>query len=146
VTGGPEQAAAAELGALVGADAGNASAHCPVLECVCATISHMGPVGSGQTAKLISNYLALGTAALVADTFNVARQADVDWAKLYAAMLRGSGNSGALRKIVEPALQRRLRRIRILARQRQQGHGLLHGAGRRARDWLGHGAPGHGGL
>jgi 3-hydroxyisobutyrate dehydrogenase-like beta-hydroxyacid dehydrogenase len=65
----------------------------PVLECICATISHMGPVGSGQTAKLISNYLALGTAAVVADAFNVARQAEVDWDKLYAAMLRGSGNS-----------------------------------------------------
>jgi 3-hydroxyisobutyrate dehydrogenase-like beta-hydroxyacid dehydrogenase len=104
VTGGPEQAAAAELGALVGADVETFKRIVPVLECLCATISHMGPVGSGQTAKLISNYLALGTAAVVADAFNVARQADVDWAKLYAAMLRGSGNSGALRKMVEPAL------------------------------------------
>ena len=105
VMGGPDQAAAAELGALVGAEPETFDRIRPVLECYCASISHVGPVGAGQTAKLISNYLSLGTAALVADVFNVARRAGVDWAKLYAAMLRGSGNSGALRRMVEPALQ-----------------------------------------
>lgn len=105
VTGGPAQAAAADLGTLVGADAETLERIRPLLESVCATISHVGPVGAGQTAKLISNYLALGTAALVADTFNVARKAGVDWEKLYSVILRGSGNSGALRRIMEPALQ-----------------------------------------
>jgi len=105
VMGGPDQAAAAELGALVGADPETFERIRPVLECYCASISHCGAVGAGQTAKLISNYLSLGTAALVADVFNVARQAGVNWEKLYAAMLRGSGNSGALRRMVEPALQ-----------------------------------------
>jgi 3-hydroxyisobutyrate dehydrogenase-like beta-hydroxyacid dehydrogenase len=105
VMGGPDQSAAAELGALVGAEPETFERIRPVLECYCASISHVGPVGAGQTAKLISNYLSLGTAALVADVFNVARQAGVDWAKLYAAMLLGSGNSGALRRMVEPALQ-----------------------------------------
>lgn len=105
VAGGPAQAAAAELGALVGADEETLERIRPLLECVCATIAHVGPVGAGQTAKLISNYLALGTAALVADTFNVARKAGVDWEKLYSVILRGSGNSGALRRIMEPALQ-----------------------------------------
>lgn len=104
VAGGPEQAAAAELGALVGADPETLERIRPVLECVCATVSHVGPVGSGQTAKLISNYLVLGMVTLVADAFNVARKSGVDREKLYAAMLRGSGNSGVLRKIVEPAL------------------------------------------
>lgn len=105
VMGGPDQAAAAELGALVGADPQTFERIRPVLECYCASISHVGPVGTGQTAKLISNYLSLGTAALVADVFNVARKAQIDWEKLYAAMLRGSGNSGALRRMVEPAIQ-----------------------------------------
>lgn len=105
VAGGPEQAEAAELGALVGADPETLEKIRPVLECFCATISHMGPVGAGQTAKLVSNYLVLGMVALIADTYNVARKANVDWGKLYAAMLRGSNNSGALRKIVGPALE-----------------------------------------
>jgi 3-hydroxyisobutyrate dehydrogenase-like beta-hydroxyacid dehydrogenase len=104
VMGGPVQAAAAELGALVGAEPETLERIRPVLECLCATISHVGPVGAGQTAKLICNYLSLGTAALIADVFNVARKAGVEWEKLYPVLLRGSGNSVALRRIMEPAL------------------------------------------
>jgi 3-hydroxyisobutyrate dehydrogenase-like beta-hydroxyacid dehydrogenase len=62
-------------------------------------------VGAGQTAKLISNYLSIGMAALISDVFNVARKAGVEWDKLYAAMLTGSGNSVALRRMIEPALR-----------------------------------------
>jgi 3-hydroxyisobutyrate dehydrogenase-like beta-hydroxyacid dehydrogenase len=105
VMGGPDQAAAAELGALVGAEPETFERIRPVLESFCASISHVGPVGSGQTAKLICNYLGLGMAALIADAFTVARKAEIDWSKLYDALLRGSTNSGALRRIMEPALQ-----------------------------------------
>jgi 3-hydroxyisobutyrate dehydrogenase len=42
--------------------------------------------------------------ALIADTFNTAARARVDWTKLYEVMLAGSNNSGALRKMVGPAL------------------------------------------
>lgn len=104
LTGGPEQAAVAELGALVGADDATFKRIEPILASFCATISHMGPVGAGGSAKLVSNYLVLGMVALIADSYTVARKAGVDWEKLYAAMLRGSNNSGALRKIVAPAL------------------------------------------
>jgi 3-hydroxyisobutyrate dehydrogenase-like beta-hydroxyacid dehydrogenase len=34
-----------------------------------------------------------------------ARKAEIDWSKLYDALLRGSTNSAALRRIMEPALQ-----------------------------------------
>jgi 3-hydroxyisobutyrate dehydrogenase-like beta-hydroxyacid dehydrogenase len=105
VMGGPAQAAGAELGALVGAEPETLERIRPVLECLCASISHVGPVGAGQTAKLISNYLSIGTAALISDVFNVARKAGVEWDKLYAAMLTGSGNSVALRRMIEPALR-----------------------------------------
>jgi 3-hydroxyisobutyrate dehydrogenase-like beta-hydroxyacid dehydrogenase len=105
VMGGPDQAAAAELGALVGAEPETFERIRPILEAFCASISHVGPVGSGQTAKLICNYLGLGMAALIADAFTVARKAEIDWSKLYEALLRGSTNSGALRRIMEPALK-----------------------------------------
>ena len=105
VTGGPDQAAAAELGSLVGADAETFERIRPLLECTCASVSHVGPVGAGQTAKLITNYLALGMAALIADTFNVARKAEINCEKLHAALLRGSANSVALRRMIEPALR-----------------------------------------
>lgn len=104
MTGGPEQAAAAELGVLCGASPETFAAIMPVLSCFSTAIRHMGPVGSGHAAKLISNFLVTGMIALVAQAFGVARTADIDWRNLYDVMLNGSGNSGVLRKMVAPAL------------------------------------------
>ena len=43
--------------------------------------------------------------ALVAEAFGAARASTIDWKDLYEVMLNGSGNSGVLRKMVEPALK-----------------------------------------
>jgi 3-hydroxyisobutyrate dehydrogenase-like beta-hydroxyacid dehydrogenase len=104
VTGGPEQAEKSDLGVLCGASAETYAKIKPILSCIASTVRHLGPVGSGQTAKLISNYLVTGMIALVAETFSAARESRIDWGNLYEAMLNGSGNSGVLRKMVEPAL------------------------------------------
>jgi 3-hydroxyisobutyrate dehydrogenase-like beta-hydroxyacid dehydrogenase len=104
LTGGPEQAAVGELGALCGARADVFARMEPVIMAFASTIRHMGPVGSGHTAKLISNYLVTGMIALVGESFAAAAAAGIDRAKLYEAMLNGSGNSGVLRKMVGPAL------------------------------------------
>ena len=104
LTGGPEQAASAELGVLCGAGPETFSSILPLLSCFATTIRHMGPVGSGHAAKLISNFLVTGMIALVAQAFHAARKADIDWRNLYEVMLNGSGNSGVLRKMVAPAL------------------------------------------
>ena len=79
-------------------------AFCPLLSCFATTIRHMGPVGSGHAAKLISNFLVTGMITLVAQAFGTARKASIDWRDLYEVMLNGSGNSGVLRKMVAPAL------------------------------------------
>ncbi len=104
MTGGPEEAEAGETGALVGAEAETFAALAPLIACYASRIVHFGPVGAGHTAKLISNYLVCGMVALIADSFNTAVRAQVEWDKLYEVMLAGSGNSGALRKIVGPAI------------------------------------------
>ena len=105
VTGGPEQAEQGELGVLCGADAETFARIEPLLSCFATTIKHFGPPGSGHTAKLISNYLVTGMVALVAEAFGAAHKAQIDWKDLYEVMLNGSGNSGVLRKMVEPALK-----------------------------------------
>jgi 3-hydroxyisobutyrate dehydrogenase-like beta-hydroxyacid dehydrogenase len=105
LTGGPEQAARAELGVLCGADDKTFAAILPVFQCFATTIKHFGPPGSGHTAKLISNYLVTGMAALVSEVFGAAHAAHIDWKDLYEVMLNGSGNSGVLRKMVGPALE-----------------------------------------
>lgn len=105
LTGGPEQAEQGVLGVLCGASPETFARIEPLLACFATTIRHFGPPGSGNTAKLISNYLVTGMVALVAEAFGAARAAQVDWQDLYEVMLNGSGNSGVLRKMVEPALK-----------------------------------------
>jgi 3-hydroxyisobutyrate dehydrogenase-like beta-hydroxyacid dehydrogenase len=104
MTGGPEQVLAREAGALVGADAGTFRIIEPVIASYCSRIEHFGPPGSGHVAKLISNYLACGMVALIADSYRAARRANVDWRKLYDVQLQGSTKSGALKKMIGPAL------------------------------------------
>jgi 3-hydroxyisobutyrate dehydrogenase-like beta-hydroxyacid dehydrogenase len=104
LTGGPEQAAKCQLGVLCGASPETYAAIEPLLLSFASTVRHMGPVGTGHAAKLISNYLVTGMIALVSEAFSAARETGIGWRNLYEAMLNGSGNSGVLRKMVEPAL------------------------------------------
>jgi len=104
VTGGPEVAEKGELGVLCGADDKTFAAIEPLLSSFAMTIRHIGPPGSGHTAKLISNYLVGGMVALVAEAFGAAHKAQIGWNDLYEVMLNGSGNSGVLRKMVASAL------------------------------------------
>ena len=105
LTGGPEQAEQGVLGVLCGASKDTFARIEPLLSCFATTIRHFGPPGSGHAAKLISNYLVTGMVALVAEAFGAAHRATIDWKDLYEVMLNGSGNSGVLRKMVEPALR-----------------------------------------
>jgi 3-hydroxyisobutyrate dehydrogenase-like beta-hydroxyacid dehydrogenase len=105
LTGGPEQAEQGVLGVLCGASEDTFARIEPLLSCFASTIRRFGPPGSGHTAKLISNFLVTGMVALVTEAFTAARKAQVDWQDLYEVMLNGSGNSGVLRKMVEPALK-----------------------------------------
>ncbi|WP_421693920.1 NAD(P)-dependent oxidoreductase [Aestuariivirga sp.] len=105
LTGGPEQAEQGVLGVLCGATPETFARIEPLLACFATTIRHFGPPGSGHTAKLISNYLVTGMVALVAEAFSTAHTAQIGWQDLYDVMQNGSGNSGVLRKMVEPALK-----------------------------------------
>ena len=105
LTGGPEQAESGQLGVFCGASPEVFLTLRPLFSCFATIVRHMGPVGSGHTAKLISNYLVTGMIALVAEAFGTARRAEIDWRDLYEGMLNGSGNSGVLRKMVAPALE-----------------------------------------
>lgn len=104
VTGGADQARQGVLGAIVGCDGELPGQARDVLSCFCRQIEHFGPVGAGARAKLVSNFLALGTAALVIETFRQARELGVDWQKLYELAQLGSGKSVGLDRIVGGAI------------------------------------------
>jgi 3-hydroxyisobutyrate dehydrogenase-like beta-hydroxyacid dehydrogenase len=105
VAGGVKQAAAGELGAFVGADAAAFETARPLLEAMCKTIHHFGPPGTGGTAKLLSNYLVFSMVAAVIEVFTKAREAGVDWSKLYDIAICGSGDSGVLRRMIGSAVE-----------------------------------------
>ncbi len=105
VTGGVKQAAAGELGALVGAEPEAFSAAVPILDVLCRKVHHFGLRGSGNTAKLLNNFMVLGLAALVTEAFSRADEAGVDWRKLYDVVICGSADSGVLRRIVGSAVR-----------------------------------------
>jgi len=104
VAGGPKEASGGVLGALVGGVQVDVDRARPVLDCFCREVSWFGGPGSGNVAKLINNYMVLGIVAVSIEAFQRARDASIDWKKLYDVMLCGSGNSGALRRMMEPAL------------------------------------------
>jgi hypothetical protein len=59
----------------------------------------------GAKTKLISNFLALGTATLVVESMKVAKQNGVDWEKFYKLASKGSGHSMSLDRIAPKAIE-----------------------------------------
>lgn len=104
VAGGPNEARAGSLGALVGGAEADVERARVLLDCFCREISWFGEPGAGNVAKLINNYMVLGVVAVSIEAFQHAREAGIDWKKLYDVMLCGSGNSLALRRMMEPAI------------------------------------------
>ncbi|MEL7012691.1 MAG: NAD(P)-dependent oxidoreductase [Pseudomonadota bacterium] len=100
LTGGKTQAEEGTLGALVGAEDNVFDRIEPILNMVCASAQHFGPVGSGAAAKFVNNYMVMGIAAVVCEAFHVARMTDSDWGKLYDVVIRGSADSGVFRRII----------------------------------------------
>ncbi|MEO9875632.1 MAG: NAD(P)-dependent oxidoreductase [Anderseniella sp.] len=104
VTGGAQQAREGVLGAIVGCDKELPQDARDVLSCFCRQIEQFGPAGAGARAKLVSNFLALGTAALVIETFQKAKALGVDWQKLYELAQHGSGKSVGFDRIAGGAV------------------------------------------
>jgi 3-hydroxyisobutyrate dehydrogenase-like beta-hydroxyacid dehydrogenase len=105
VTGGVTQAAEGTLGAIVGCLEEHFDQANKILSCFCKQVERFGDVGMGARTKLVSNFLALGTATLVVETFKQARALGVDWQKLYGLAKLGSGNSSAMHRIMDAALE-----------------------------------------
>ena len=104
VMGGPVQAKNGILGAIVGAKKEDFEKTKNILLNFCKDVFYFGDIGMGAKAKLISNFLSLGTATFVIETFKAANHLNIDIRKLYDVAKLGSGNSGALNRIAEKAM------------------------------------------
>lgn len=62
----------------------------PVLQALGDTFVHMGPLGHGHSAKVISNVLSYGTVALVNEAFMLGAGCGLDLRKLQEALMQGA--------------------------------------------------------
>ena len=104
VMGGPVQAEEGVLGAIVGSNFEDFQSIKHVLMAFCKEAIHFGDVGMGAKTKLLSNFLSLGTATFVIETIKAANHMNIDLQKLYDVAKLGSGNSGALNRIADKAI------------------------------------------
>jgi 3-hydroxyisobutyrate dehydrogenase len=78
MTGGGDVAAAeGNLTFMVGAPDAALAAARPVLDAMARTVFHVGPVGAGVSAKIISNYLGTSNVALVREALRMAAGAGI---------------------------------------------------------------------
>ena len=104
VMGGPAQAEQGILGAIVGSKKEDYQEAKNILLNFCKEAIYFGEIGKGAKAKLLSNFLSLGTTTFVIETLKAANHLNIDLQKLYDVAKLGSGNSGALNRIADKAI------------------------------------------
>ena len=104
VMGGPVQAEQGILGAIVGSKKEDFQEAKNILLNFCKEAIYFGEIGKGAKAKLLSNFLSLGTTTFVIETLKAANHLNIDLQKLYDVAKLGSGNSGALNRIAGKAI------------------------------------------
>ena len=107
VSGGEIGAINASLSIMVGGDAGAFTLARPILEAMGnpERIIHIGESGAGQICKVCNQMVIGGALAAVSEAFALARKADVDPAKVRAALLGGFAASRVLEVHGERILQ-----------------------------------------
>jgi 3-hydroxyisobutyrate dehydrogenase-like beta-hydroxyacid dehydrogenase len=101
----PNEAEAGKLGLMTGGDEATLAELRPVLECFAEAIIHAGPVSAGHRLKLINNFIALGTAAVVCEAVTAAAKANVDLQALLDIVGAGGANSVMFQRLMKVPLQ-----------------------------------------
>ena len=96
VTGGTEGAKAGTLSVLVGGATEDLDRARPLLEILGGSITHFGPVGSGQEAKAVNQVLVAGSYAAVAEALQLAERLGLDRQQVVSAHKSGAAGSWAL--------------------------------------------------
>jgi 3-hydroxyisobutyrate dehydrogenase len=96
VSGGSEGAQKGTLTIFVGGEKSPVERARPVLEAMGSTVTHLGPVGSGQAAKAVNQVILAGTYMGVAEGVVLALKAGLDIDALMPALAGGAARSWVL--------------------------------------------------
>jgi 3-hydroxyisobutyrate dehydrogenase len=96
VSGGSEGAQKATLTIFVGGDEADVERAKPVLEALGKTITHVGPVGSGQAVKAVNQVILAGAYLGVAEGIVLAIKAGLDVEQVVGALSGGAAQSWVL--------------------------------------------------
>ena len=96
VSGGSEGAQKGTLSIMVGGEAKDVDKVKPVLSALGSTITHVGPIGAGQTTKAINQIIVAGTYWAVAEGMALGLKANLDMEKVVQAVGNGAAGSWGL--------------------------------------------------
>jgi 3-hydroxyisobutyrate dehydrogenase len=96
VSGGSEGARNGTLSIMVGGAAADVERARPVLAAIGRTITHVGPVGAGQTCKLVNQILVVVNMLAVSEALMLASAGGLDLATAIEAVEGGAGGSWML--------------------------------------------------
>jgi len=93
VSGGVEGAINGKLSVMAGGDSADILRIQPVLEAISATITHMGPVGSGQATKAVNQVIIGGVAEAVCEALALSEKLNLPSERLLSVL--GAGAAGS---------------------------------------------------
>ena len=96
VSGGSEGAQKGTLAIMIGGDPDDVEKVRPVLEAMGKTITHVGPIGSGQITKAINQVVIAATYLGVAEGMTLGMKAGLNMEKVVAAIAGGAAGSWVL--------------------------------------------------
>jgi len=99
VSGGPHDIAAGRVTLFVGGGADDVAAAQPILGCYGDPVLHVGPLGCGQTVKLINNAMFAAQIGVVAEGARIGKSLGVTEPDLFAALAHGSSSSKVLEMV-----------------------------------------------
>jgi 2-hydroxy-3-oxopropionate reductase len=110
LSGGAPKAATGELTLMAGGSDEDVAAARALLQHLSSNLTHMGPVGAGQTTKLINQVLCGLNFMAVAEATQLAQNAGVDAAKIPQALRGGRADSAILQEYMPRFASRDYRR------------------------------------
>jgi 3-hydroxyisobutyrate dehydrogenase len=99
ISGGPAAAGDGHLTIMMGGAEDDVAKAKPVLADLSANLTHIGPLGAGQTAKIINQAIVGVGYVLMGEALALAEAAGIDAARLPAALAGGMADSTVLKRI-----------------------------------------------